>query len=224
MTIVRKYIWALDGDYEIFGWRPLRMPSFNVSRNGVGIAHDTLEHHSATDTSIEAEWRAFGAMLYLRAEPDYWKMYGQHTAKYNDPAFQMSGDVARFIHESIESERRPADPGRTLPLSDDLEATLADICNLARTELLHDMDISREVAEHDLKVVVGWMRRGYRQAARRWGMDDWRRAEMFNEMARRVDELGYEHLEGTTMSISIVPGDIESTIKLTKPRYAENYD
>ena len=218
MPIVRKFIWGHDDEYGIDGWKPAKIPEFNVT-SAFGIAHDVLEHFSDSDASIEGEFLAFGAMLYMRAEGDYWANAKQ---SFNpDPAYQMAGDVAEFMRQKGHELRRP---GRTNRLDDDLEGVIARIKDNALKEIKSEEDEedwNRFSYERYMDNAIGWMRKGYRKAAKRWDINhSYRRVGLFYELEQRLEKVrGGDY--GETLVVSINKKNLDVRVHVQYDEYEE---
>jgi hypothetical protein len=212
MAIVRKFVWGHDDEYGIDGWKPALIPHFNVTQ-GFGIAHDVLEHFSASDSSINAEFLAFGAILYMRAEGDYWANNGR--ANY-DPADNLYNDVADFLINSGDGLKRP---GRTKRLDSDLEEIIDRIRAKARRTMREEWsDDDTDDARNDrlLEWAIGWMRKGYRKAAKRWDINHaYRRVGLFMEIERELDQPRFKHGDyGDTLVISINKKNLDVRVRI----------
>ncbi len=217
MALVRKFVWGTDTEHGHTGWMPEHMPNFDALGTGYGMAHDILEHFSATDDSIEGEFMAFGSMLYLRAEPDYW---GNIGARYTNPAQQMSGDVASFLCNQVHRERiRPATARK---LDEEMEAIIEELiaATLREADGMLEPGTEMDRMEADLTNAVQWMRIGYRKAAKRWGMEPQMRLSMFYNVERACDDIirdgdGEERCDGDvlTVSVDMADGNTRMSIK-----------
>lgn len=215
MPISRKFIWAYSDEFGVYGWRPADMPEFDPVNSGFGMAHDVLEHFSATDSSIEAEFMAFGSILYLRAETDYWSMIGRMNP---DPANQLYDEIHRFIwHDTIEQSRSIRDAGRTRELHTEVEDILWHI--KAKIKDQTDADEWNEFADELLHRAFDWMRRGYRKATRRWQLDECERLDLFYRVERHCDELCAKRYfdEGTLLTISVNKQTMEVNHRVKYP-------
>lgn len=56
--------WREDADYGEQGWIPNWIPGANIT-SGFGLAHDVLEHDREDNGTIEEEFKAMGAMIYV---------------------------------------------------------------------------------------------------------------------------------------------------------------
>ncbi len=211
MPVVRKFVWGHDDEFGIDGWKPALIPEFNVVA-GFGLAHDVLEHFSASDSSIESEFLAFGAILYMRAEGEYWA----NNARINyDPADNMYGEVAQFLTD--DKGRNLKRPGRTKRLDSDLEDILDNIRTKASRMMREewggdDSDDSRN--DRLLEWAIGWMRKGYRKAARRWDINHaYRRVGLFMELERELED--FKHGDyGDTLVISINKKNLDVRVRI----------
>jgi hypothetical protein len=178
------------------GFRPRHMLNFDPSYEAFAAVHDILEHISDRDESVEAEFLAFGSMLYWRAETDYW---GMISARTSYPGDVMWNDVFRFVLDS-EGDGGIADPGRTHRLNDELEDIITDIrANTIREA--HDYTVDNMTYfTRNLDRAIGWMRKGYRKNVRRWGkLDLIERLDFFYSMELAIGPMLNREPEYTEM-------------------------
>jgi hypothetical protein len=188
---VRKFEYK-EGETELshgqWGWIPKGMP-FDPCFDSITMGHDVLEHFNQRDTGLDAEMMAFGAMLYLRVEPDYWNVFG--VGRRVDPAQNIAADIGRFIMDDLFQEQHVSDPGRTYRLSDELEQVLFEMQQHVISEWKEtDNFTSAQFAEarQSLTNTVGWIRRGYRKAARRFKLEVGERLDLWYQVEQRCAE------------------------------------
>lgn len=194
MAITREFVWDTPTDpdspsYTYYGWMPAKQPHFDPLNSGFGMCHDVLEHFSDTDETIEHEMLAFGSMLYLRAESDYWAAQGG-PSRVVDPGEVMSSDIYNFLyHDTLTQGKTLADPGRTRPLDNEVEDILWRICHHVRKECEGDNGAVPIGLETLLVRACGWMRKGYRKAARRWNLSLNDRLSLWMNCERELDKV-----------------------------------
>lgn len=188
MPFVRRFNWDHDEEFGVDGWIPKHMPKFNALDSGFGMAHDVLEHFSDKDSSIQGEFLAFGSMLYLRAESDYWS---NENSRVTDAAIIMAGDVARFLQDVYHEDGVPAAP-KTRKLDSELEEILSSIAVLTVEDLadyFNGDDLDEARVQTMLTNALDWMRRGYRKAAKRFNMQPWERYTLFSMVERECERV-----------------------------------
>lgn len=181
--IVRTLTCAEHKDYGFMGWRPNWIPHFDPS-SGLGVAHDVLEHARRDPGTIESEFQAFGAIVWLRGESGW---FYEHRPHASDIAWQMASDFMQQA-EYLDGEGRKLHPApKTRPLAYDGAEDMVQRCvtkglALIRSEhedgYLHGL-IDRESA-------VSYMRMGYRAAERRLG-DSFGAASLFDRISEGAD-------------------------------------
>lgn len=189
MTIVRTFTWGQHAeDSSVEGWIMKGMDNFDpvlTKYDSVQLTHDILEHFNSTDTSLEAEFLAFGSMLYLRGEGDWWA--GVNDRGNNDPGYVMSSDMAYFVRNAVDSEiHLNTPPRRPRRLDDDLEHILHVLRNHARRFIADFSDdaLKRRDMRTMLDTALDWVRVGYRKANRRWRLPIHERIELFDTVMK----------------------------------------
>ncbi len=207
MIIKRKFVWGTSREHGTSGWIPASMPDFDPVLEGYGMAHDILEHFSATDASIEAEFMAFGSIIYFRAEPNYWGMVGAYLT---DPAEILSSDVARFLQDQLHRDTPVRWTKVAARLCDDTEDMLARMVKaVLREKRSCEFDREQSVRYNaDLREALNWMRIGYHAAVKRWGIEDQiYRLDLFYTVERACDDIlkndDAEHFDGDILTITV---------------------
>lgn len=77
---------------EELGFRPVNQPTFDAFQ-GIAVAHDVMEHQEDTDDSMEHEFMAMGASIFVR-ETYYKGQFGRDT-----PAENFGPMLAYMIQE-----------------------------------------------------------------------------------------------------------------------------
>lgn len=172
--------------------------------SGMAAAHDMMEHAPNDDGSPEGELMALGASLVVRDGPNYYAAKGQH---YTDPAENFGPEIAYEQLRYLDG-RRFRDPGRTTRLSNEedeatLQRVLDVVCKTAREELDEDTwkFFTTQRAE-----ILGWMRRGARQAERRYrGIQRWHLCHVFSTLEKKLDQVLKYAEEGYEIRVSVNP-------------------
>lgn len=239
--MIRKtFIVEKHEEYGTWGLKPEDMPHADPLM-GMAAAHDILEHFPGDDGGVEAEYMAFGAMILTRAEGGYW----QRKGNVNPPESHLASDMPElFRHFQFEGFTF-RDPGRTRPVQEDAEQTIQDAvregCKLIREEFCdsdsccgecsdldhgcdgecdcHDTANSARMFTSDQtrERMVGWMRRGYRKACRRFkGISPWTLAETFiaieegcDKILREVEGNDFGTGERITVSVDVSRYDVK---------------
>jgi len=181
--------WREDREFGGEGWILKGFPDFNASQ-GIGIAHDTLEHFAGGDGSLSHEMLAFGSMLYMRGESGWFHQYGNARGA----ADNMGSDIARFLDEMSYQDMGLRNPGRTYALrdglEDDLQAILTKGLSDANENARYNGSEVATVFTRDYKIewMAGWMRRGYRMCKKRWpGASASDMSWLFRQIQRDID-------------------------------------
>lgn len=220
MGYTRKFVWGEDKEFGGEGWIPEGMPDFNAGV-GMTMAHDVLEHFSADDASIEAEFMAFGSTLYIRAEGSYWANTNSYIV---DPAHHMSSDATRFIMDTLYRGQCIRSPGRTITLEtvDGYESEL--VIKAFRENCLQQFRNgydTQERYEHRrgfrqaLENAIGWMRRGYRKARRRWmPHSPYEMTSFFIQTEKQLDKLANHGEYGDTLVVTVDPKKLKVNTRI----------
>lgn len=220
--ISRKFRVEEHPDFGTLGLSLVGMP-WAEPFPGMAAAHDVLEHFPNDDGSIEAEYMALGASLLVRDGSNYYASKGQNRS---EPYENIGSEIVSQYHYA--AQRRSffvRDPGRTLPLSDDYaEDQIQRTADESRRVLLGEFDgddrqdEAREfVSAENLARLVGWMRKGYRRAARRFaGVPSWRLLATFQDIERKADAFLAHAEEGMTITVRCRPQFDD--VQLIEPR------
>jgi hypothetical protein len=161
--IVRKFVCKEHREAGYSGWRPSWMPHFDPME-GVGVAHDTLEHLVSDDGTVEAEFKAFGGILWLRGGSGWFAQQGSY---YSDVADQLTAEFREQAHY-LSSEGRCVRPApRTKRLSDEWAENAIERCiqKGLRAVRGEDPELARCL---DREHIRSYLRIGYRRTARRF--------------------------------------------------------
>ena len=205
--------WREDEEYGDYGWIMKNQPTFNVS-NGLGVAHDTMEHFKSRHGHIAYEMRAFGAIMRVRVDGGFF------CKSYNsDPAWHLSLDMAQIL-EKLDSDAEIAVAPRTYPLR---EGWIEEIIQTAITKGLKTANYDKE-DEYLIKNgenterMVNWMRIGYRQAVRRYPNSDGSDLMYcFEDIQRQVDGKYKNGEFGEELHIQINAQTLERRVSIKYP-------
>lgn len=165
--IRRKFIYEEHREHGGFGFRPLWLPNADPA-SGMTVAHDVLEHFPHDNGSVDHEFKAFGAMMFVRGVCGWWAEQGSY---YPDPAKQVGGDFYDLLSRVHEGDENLNPPGIVPPLRqyDDLLQRVAKAgCEEATKELQNGYDPKECVSPEEHDRILGWMRLGFRAARRRY--------------------------------------------------------
>ena len=183
----RIIIYDEDHESGAKGFR-VRGMGFTEPGGAMTLAHDLLEHFPNDKGTLEEELIAHGAMLHIR-HPYYWGG-NTKTAEAIGGGFEFIDSYFRDTGASF----RPC--GKTKPLSDDLEYELESIYLAGLTSFDNN---DQEVASwmNDQEAVMGWLRKGYRKAVRRYAAMHaigGTPVEFFWELERNINRILSRHL------------------------------
>lgn len=191
MSLVHlDFIYGEDREYGGDGWIPKLMPEFNASQ-GLGVAHDAMEHFNVASGTLEEELLAFGSMLYIRVETGWFHQQGS----WQSTGAILGGDLMNFLRERwYQGEMLRSVKGRPRHLHDDMEEELQSIIVETRRQLESELDDDWLKFQADTIDVWNrlrqWMRRGYWMAKRRYrGASNHEIAYCFTEIRNTVERI-----------------------------------
>lgn len=217
-----KFVWTKDQEYGEYGWIPKDHPEFNMV-SGFGLAHDVLEHFKGDTSDLNGEMRAFGAMLLIRAEGDWQPYRGYRNRPMSE---DISSDLARFIREQKWSDDRLSRPPRTYKLNEYVEQVIADAFaetyRIVKAENEYEHDENDKITHHEAQVflekALGWMRIGYRKAARRYhNAPPHYLASLFNDIECQTYKVTGDF--GDELVVSVSPKRLISNVRVISPQY-----
>ena len=210
MKITRKFEYRNNEEYDHMGLAMVGR-SWADPAMGLGVTHDILEHAPRDNGSTEGELMALGASIYVRSGHDYYERIGRfHT----DPSDHISSDFPLLWNYMVRDGRETlTSPGKIKPLDDSNDddsilETVRKAVELCRGEFDPD-DFPTFLQESETEKIIGWMRKGYRYAQRRFkGIRRCRLTNMFIATERAVDRQLREleewgHGEGTLVTVTI---------------------
>lgn len=186
--LVRKFE-CCEGEYGL-GFKPMWVKDKQLDPlHGMGCAHDMLEHPIRGFTGAEGEFMAHGAMWWVRGEPYFTS--GWAADNLNSPASHISAEFPDILTRVMRREETLHNPPDTRPVAD-MEDSFGDtiLQGFSEFRLREEEDAFRWLADnpsHRFRV-LGWMRRGYRLARKRFaGIPQWRMTEMFRDIEEKID-------------------------------------
>jgi hypothetical protein len=188
--IVRRFVRQHHEEYGFDGWRPQWIPHFDPSE-GLGVAHDTLEHVLHDAGTVETEFMAMGTIAWLRGTGGW---FHQHRPHASNLAYQLGGDFLQQAEYLDGEGRKMKTAPKTRPLDDYMEDVLQE-CVRKGMKFIRD---EHSAGEDDFKVTaidpvsaLSYMRMGYRRAARRYACSDpCEMAHIFDEVMKGAEHHG----------------------------------
>src|SRR5687768_11443869 len=108
-----RFVLDYDSERSGTGWRPEHQPDFDPMQ-GMGVAHDLLEHFPDDDAGVERELQAFRSILLIRVE------HGDLDPR--SLATEFPDIMAKLHYNETDLVRRAP---RTRPLQEGLEEFLS---------------------------------------------------------------------------------------------------
>lgn len=204
------------------GWVPADFPEFDVA-TGFTMAHDVLEHSPDDDGSLEAEFRALGAMLYIRGLGG-WFCKHSHMNPYPDR--HLAADMGYMLlekHLNWRTDPLPKPPyTRRLDIGSSMfdddfqvESWIQEASHSALRDILNgregDAQWERADALKALRWARGWIRIGYKNAKARW--DGHSHDELVHLFEQITNGPGQLHGEpGDKLTITVDAATLEMTV------------
>jgi hypothetical protein len=161
-----KFVRKEHEDYGEDGWLLVGAPSTYQPLQGMGVAHDILEHFPNDSGSVEDELLALGAALYVRGEGGYWENW---TRSMVSAGHHVASDVFNELgmrYEGIENGIKS--PGKTKLLERHVEEWIMQVTQYVRKEGRDYKYFNIWGLKDYQEKVPGWLRRGYRKAQKRY--------------------------------------------------------
>jgi len=164
--MIRKFEFAEYEEYGFNGWKPMWMQGADPI-TGQGIPHDILEHHPGMQLGAEAEFHALGASWWIRGENGYF------TGRYRPPEENYASDFIEILRRISDGEETLHHPGPTRPIRESMwghvDRSLNKIVSRGIEMANSEFEDYPLVLPHDAhERILGWMRKGYRYAIRRY--------------------------------------------------------
>jgi hypothetical protein len=214
--ITKKFTCKEHAEHGYLGWVMNTMPHFDPTL-GMGVAHDCLEHLTRR-AGFEGEMEAFGVALYIRYGGGYWAERGSFDSSWSG---NTHTEIAEFL--ARDTNLTVAKAPRTALLEDGEEEEIAKMQAGALEDFYSEFgecygleDTPREVVSLALERAAVWIRRGYRNAERKYTAPVYDLAYMFAQIEKEVDALHPGEGDTITVKFSREACDYEIT---HKPQY-----
>ena len=159
-----RLVYGTDPEYGNQGLRPAAQPDFNYF-DGMGVAHDLLEHFPSDKGTLPDEFMALGAMLHVRKDY-FWRMRPNNK---NSITGQLTGDL-RNLFGYWQGGQFPEGNFWTPP-----KAKKPELFDLAEYKKIVKSDAKTEVEPEDSKeyvrfamAAIPWIYKGYWRARARF--------------------------------------------------------
>ncbi len=212
--ITRRFICQ---EHESFGTKGLVLVGSTDFEpfEGMGCAHDMLEHFPNDKGGIHEEWMALGASIFVRSEGDYF-INRHHTMESN-----LTGDITSIVYHSQEHSKGllpcPFRPRNTFDQFDVEKFRAAAYDTIASEFPENDYEIiaTPEAVKFFVENSILWLMVGYQKAKRRYkGHDSYSLCQVFKLVERSIDaelanmEIGDE----LTVSVDTRRFDVKTTV------------
>lgn len=175
--ISQEFLIERHPDYGELGFRPKFMEDGDAF-GPMALAHDILEHtpEACRVGGAEGEFMATGAMTFVRFEGHFWSRF--QPGNVNPPEAHMSSDFADIFRKIEAGEQTLKDPGVTRKCRHD-----TFFWKIIRTGFKNCRDEKTKYPKGAGRRLLGWMRRGYRSAVKRYkGYDPYTICRLFSEL------------------------------------------
>jgi hypothetical protein len=191
-------------EYGSIGAQVESKEHFAEPAQGFTVAHDILEHFPGDDGSSEAEFMALGASLYVR-DADAWYHYENlHKPSVAENMGPELPEQIRYMEERFE-DGFLRDPGRTKTLGNPIEDYIDQIIKVGVRSCETGEPRPPFMRDSELWKIRGWMRKGYRRAAKRYRKyPEWKMCQIFRNLTQQIDIAIKQHeYEGQEFKILI---------------------
>lgn len=188
--LMKKFVVEMHEEFGMLGLRPVDMPHADPL-GGMAAVHDLLEHFPGDDGGIEDEFQALGASVWLRCVGGYYEHPNHRTNR--NPVDNVASDFVELARHYLYEEFTLRSPGRTRAIDDD-DYLLQEIVMQGFKGVREEIEDSKEFAtEANRKATLGWLRKGYRRARRRY-----RKSNSFEmaDLFRRIENTANKCLDG----------------------------
>jgi hypothetical protein len=146
------------------------------------VSHDTFEHFKR-DGTLEDEYRAFGAIIWIRGEPGYFRDWESHISR---------SIVDMWRHLYIRQKSLPyIAPRRFGAIDPDLDYLMNRAKEVAEKALEQDADGTKMFAhfKKNLSRIRNLIRSGYREARQKYGhIGQCQMNNLYDEVSRVADQ------------------------------------
>ena len=217
--IVRKLVRVYSDEHGYDGWLPMhRKDDRDLSpANGLGVAHDILEHEVDKIGGAEGEFMALGALCWIRGESDWFA--SKSTRSFSTI---LASDFSEILSKIANEEQTLKDPGRVYRLRDwdywneeidrSVLAGIEEFKNNGEDNYGGKWEDIPSSPEEIKRRIVGWMRKGFRKAYQfyrvRHGMDSCDMAYIFDKIIK-IAERNVCYEVGDILTIRINPRSYE---------------
>jgi hypothetical protein len=140
-------------EYGSLGWALKCKPHFEPL-GGMTVAHDVMEHFPRDNGTLAAEWQAFGAMMRIRHEGNWWSNQG--NTKYQEFGDQAYVDLFDHYRKVVYGELSVDEAPRTMKLEDDLEEQIQKMVANFRREIDREVDPDDQSCDVDFSARTWW--------------------------------------------------------------------
>jgi hypothetical protein len=202
----RNFTFCEDADRGYWGLKADWMPNADPF-DGLGCAHDCLEHFATQTEPIEGECEALGAHMFLRLENGW---AAKNRISRQETWYRMGGLLSSCLTDMADQglDKPTLLLTRPLPASSEaeLQQALDEAFRLAKGDY-DESDYQARLAEPGLReAVASWVRSGYRRAAKRYAKKDTFEISdrLFDRVAKSLDTLITEYLQpGDKVGVSL---------------------
>jgi len=189
------------------GWKPDQIPNFDPVHPSM-VIHDILEHEPGTEAVPHEEFKALGAMMWLRYEGGYFARKGVDLV----PA--MSNAVGMLYWHSLVKAKRETKEATGFKVSQlplevvGTEMNMVALIAGARAKIRQDYRFERvyEAIDKSLVHMLPWMRVGYRNAKDRFpNLDRGRFVKMYLGAEAEATEAIKRATEESVLTITCYP-------------------
>lgn len=188
--ISREFVIERHPDFGDLGFRP-RFMDDGDAYGPMALAHDVLEHtpEACREGGAEGEFMAVGAMVYIRVEGSYWIRFSPYNL--NKAEVHCAADFPEIFRKIEAGDQTLEHPGVTQKLGEQDEI-FREIIRIGLKNCRADGTPYPRGATDKL---LGWMRRGYRSAARRYrGHEPYDVCSRFWDLEKQATQL-LKHVE-----------------------------
>jgi hypothetical protein len=216
--IVRKFEVKEHQEFGTLGFAPGWIPDSDPY-SGMAVPHDILEHMPSEKYGpVEGEFMATGAMYWIRGETGWFcgrSIYGIEN---------MSADIPDIMTRVAYEEQSFKAPPKTRRLDESIEDDFKAIIQKGMKMLIEDdcLDgdqLSDLEARHVREGMLGWMRKGYRAALKRYrDVDNYSMSYLFTRIMERSGALLKCAEEGQVLTVRIDLQSMNAHLDLDYPK------